>query len=320
MTRCAMCLLAGPLLSLCFTYARAVPTYAVEPLATQQTLPADKEPCGTYMQARLEGSGDPFAAEALVAGGGSVYGSGVHRAEVRLTTSPPACGEVFVVRIRPGEGLGHRRPQEGAHFLGDSPAARTREVLLTTGGDGTACTTYVSGNVAPQTVTLELLSPGGTLLDTATIHQAWDDDAGLEFNCPDVSVPGIPGTFKFTCRLREGVPIDGHDIPFYISGFHLVWYERNLDTGEIQTGENTFKKPFSSLPLGLKLDDLFTVSATVETLPGVYCADITPHYLSEVVTLPEGRASRDVSVHRFDLGVYDTGVLVPGDGESACSN
>jgi hypothetical protein len=251
---------------------------------------------------RRKGSAAAYSSSATVAAGKRA--SDVHKADVQASATPAVSGIPLDVDKKQGEGQGQPGTAGQASLDMDSS---------TTDANGKITGTYTSSNKS-ETVTLELrCHTCGKLLDTATIHHNWDDDAGLEFNVPEYFIPGLADTCKFTCRLEEGVPIDGHTINWYTTEITLSWYWWNIDTGDDDSGEQEYDHPFTgdnSLPFAKAIGDFVVYSRGSENPAGVYAKTHTVYDYFDIVEIEGELVWQEALVIKYDFGVYDAGVYI----------
>jgi len=253
---------------------------------------------------RRTGSGGAYGTSATVAAGG--VDSDVHKADIEVATSPAVASVTLDIVVGKKAGEGEGQPDTGG-------TASVSMNSYTTDANGKAYGTFASSNKI-ESVTLECQDSDGTPLagfGTATITQAWDDDAGLEFNVPEYFIPEIADTCKFTCRLDEGVPIDGHTINWYTTKITLNWYSWNIDTDDEDWGESDYNDPFTgddALPFGKAIGDFVVYSGGSEDPSGVYAKAHTVHDYFDIVEVAGEYVWQEALVMKYDFGVYDTGV------------
>jgi hypothetical protein len=253
------------------------------------------------LKVRRKGSGDAYAGSAMVAAG--KLSSDVHKADVEVSATPAVSGIPIDVQIKSGEGGGEPGTSgEASLSMGD-----------TTDANGKITGSYTSSNKT-EDVTLEARCGSCQyLLDSAAIYQKWDDDAGLEFNVPEVFVPGIPDTCKFTCRLMEDVPIDGHAIEWYTRGIKLDWYWWNIDTDEEDWAVTQYDYPFTGdddLPFDKEIGDFTAYSGGSESPAGVYAKTHTVYDYFDIIEIEGEYVWQEALVMTYDFAVYDHGVYV----------
>lgn len=252
------------------------------------------------LRVRRKGSGDDYAGSATVAAG--KLSSDVHKADIEVSTDPAVQGVTLNTEIKVGEGLGQAGTDgEASVYIGS-----------TTDENGKITGTYMSSNKS-ENVTLELRYQGQDVLDTATVSQAWDDAAGLEFNVPYYFVPEIADTCKFTCRLQENVPIDGHTIKWYTTRIELDWYWWNIDTDEADWDEQEYDYPFTGdddLPFDQEIGDFIAYSGGQEDPAGVYAKTHTVYDYFDIVEIEGEDVWQEALVTEYDFAVYDDGVYI----------
>jgi len=244
---------------------------------------------------RRKGSGDEFSGSAAIAAGANK--SDVHKADVQVQADPAISGIPLHLQIADGSGRGRLI---AAALSGDG----------TTDGNGRIAGTFLSSDKI-ESPTLEARSTTGSLLSTATVSQQWDDEEGLEFNLPEFFVPEQPDDTTFTCRLTEGVPIDGHATRYYTYTATIYSREWNLTTGEETESERSYDEPFDDLPFGLQIQDLIEHSSADEPHPGKYRNTQTVHDYYDLVEQGGNRVWREAVVREYVMAIEDDGVYNP---------
>lgn len=279
-------------------------TYTIDEWS--EWLEADLTVYTVTLGVRRTGSAADFGSSATVATGG--MSSDVHKADIEVATSPAVASVALDIVVGKKAGEGDGKPGTGG-------AGTVSMNSYTTDASGKAYGTFTSSNKS-ESVTLECQDGDGTPLaafGTATISQTWDDDAGLEFNVPDYFVPGLADTCKFTCRLEEGVPIDGHTINWYTTKITLNWYWWNIDTDEEESGEVAYEDPFTgddALPFSKSIGDFVVYSGGEESPAGVYAKTHTVYDYFDIVEINGQYVWQEALVMAYDFGVYDAGVYV----------
>ncbi len=251
-------------------------------------------------------TGTTFGASAVVAAG--AVSSGVHKADIKVlvkdVADQPVPNEKLYLTIK------------DYNQTGTVVVATLTAYEGTTAQDGTFTITYTSGDKVKSGIVVEvhaLASCQDSALGSVSIDQEWDDAAGLEFNVPEYFVPEVPDTCKFTCRLEEGVPIDGHTITWYTREITLDWYWWNIDTAEEDWDEEVFEYPFTGdddLPFDQEIGDFVVYSGGSENPDGVYAKTHTVYDYFDIVEIEGEDVWQEALVMEYDFAVYDPGVYI----------